>query len=119
MKNYQQIKIQKKMKRKKRVRAKIRGTAQRPRLCVYKSLKYIYTQIIDDDKSKTLTAARSQEVKSKKTEKKEIAFQLGKLIAQKANKLNIKEVVFDRAGYKYHGIIKSLAEGAREGGLKF
>lgn len=119
MKNPQRKKKQKRIRRKLKVKAKIKGITFRPRLCVYKSLRHIYAQIIDDDKSQTLVVARSQELKSQKGGRKKIAFQVGKLIAQKAAKINIKQVVFDRASYKYHGLIKSLAEGAREGGLEF
>ncbi len=127
--------------RHKRIRAKIKGTAQRPRFSVFRSNRYVYAQLIDDEKSKTLVSASSQEikksraktktqtkVKSKKEkessttqrgEKIAVAFEVGKLAAKKALKKNIKKIVFDRGGYKYHGRIKAVAEGAREGGLKF
>jgi len=107
------------LQRKKRIRAKIFGTAQRPRLCVFKSLKILYAQIIDDEKGNTLVAADSKEIKGKAGNKKEIAEKTGVLLADKCEKIGIKEVVFDRSGYKFHGKIKSLAEGARKGGLKF
>ena len=106
------------LKRKKRVRAKISGTAERPRLAVFKSLKSIYAQIIDDTQGKTLAAAKSSEIK-KNGNTVEGAKELGKLIAKKCLELKIESIVFDRAGYGYHGKVKSLAEGAREGGLKF
>lgn len=101
-----------------RVRSKVSGTASRPRLNVFRSLQGIYAQLIDDVAGKTLVAASSKEVKSK-GKKSEIATEVGKLIAQKAHGQGITAVVFDRGGYQYHGRIKSLAEGAREAGLKF
>lgn len=106
------------LKRKKRVRAKVFGTAQRPRLCVFKSLKNIYAQVINDKEGKTLAAVSLKEVSAKRNDVKG-AKEAGKLIAQKCAKLKIKSVIFDRGGYKYHGKIKALAEGSREGGLKF
>ena len=103
-----------------RVRRKISGTAERPRLCVYRSNTNIYAQVIDDVAGKTLVSASTldKEVKTKKANK-EAAKELGTLIAQKANKAKIKNVVFDRGGYIYHGVVKELAEAAREGGLEF
>lgn len=106
------------LKRKKRVRAKVSGDAQRPRLAVFKSLRGIYVQIIDDNAGKTLAAARLAEIKSAKNTV-EGAKEVGKLIAKKCKNAKIEEVVFDRAGYKYHGKVKALAEGAREEGLRF
>lgn len=100
----------KRYRRHKRVRAKIRGTAERPRLCIFRSNKYIYAQIIDDEKGKTLVSAKAQ---------LKAADKVGQDIAKKAMKEKIKKVIFDRGGYKYHGRVKALAEGAREGGLKF
>ena len=112
----------KRIRRHKRVRAKVSGTGKRPRLCVFKSQKHIYGQLIDDDKGKTLAQASDLELavlkKSEKQGKMNIALEVGKLIAGKAKDLKIEKVVFDRGGYKFHGKIKSLAEGAREGGLK-
>lgn len=105
------------LKRKKRVRAKIFGTAKRPRLCVFRSLKEIYIQVIDDAKGKTLVSTRLSEVKKAKYNV-EGAKELGKLIARKCKAAKITGAVFDRGGYKYHGKVKALAEGAREGGLK-
>ncbi len=111
------------LRRKKRVRRKINGTIERPRLAVNRSLKHIYAQIIDDENGETLVHASSlsPEVKDNTTDsgKIEIAQNVGQLIAQKAKERNIKGVIFDRAGYLYHGRIKALAEAAREGGLKF
>lgn len=111
------------LRRKKRVRRKINGTIERPRLAVNRSLKHIYAQIIDDENGETLVHASSlsPEVKGNTTDsgKIEIAQNVGQLIAQKAKERNIEGVIFDRAGYLYHGRIKALAEAAREGGLKF
>ena len=114
-------KQQKRYRRHKRIRAKISGTAEVPRLCVFRSNKHIYAQLVDDEKGKTLVAVSDLEIetKKKKITKKEKALEVGKLIAKKAMEKKIKKVVFDRGGYKYHGRVKALAEGAREGGLKF
>ncbi len=105
-----------------RVRKKVSGTADKPRLNVYRSSKHIYAQLIDDGKGTTLATASSlcSELESLKTgANKEAARAVGKLIAQKAKDKKIERAVFDRGGYLYHGRIKELAEGAREGGLKF
>lgn len=103
-----------------RVRTKISGTAERPRLCVYRSNSNVYAQIIDDVAGNTLVSASTldKEVKIKHSNK-EAAKEVGKLIAKRAAEKNIKDVVFDRGGYIYHGVIKELAEAAREGGLQF
>lgn len=103
-----------------RVRRKISGTAERPRLCVYRSNTNLYVQIIDDVAEKTLVAASTldKDVKTKHANK-EAAKELGTLIAKKAADKKITTVVFDRGGYIYHGVVKELAEAAREGGLKF
>jgi len=109
-------------KRQLRVRNKIQGTAQRPRLNVYRSLNNIYAQIINDDLGESLVAASSlsPEIKGKVSGgNKQAAVEVGKLIAAKAREKGIKKVVFDRAGYIYHGRVKALADGAREGGLEF
>ena len=107
-------------KRKARIRAKVFGTKDIPRVSVFRSSRHIYTQIVDDVKGKTVIAASDLELDSKdKTNKKRKAYEVGKLLAKKALKKKIKKVVFDRGGYKYHGRIKELARGAREGGLKF
>jgi large subunit ribosomal protein L18 len=100
-----------------RVRAKVSGTAAKPRLNVFRSNTHIYAQLIDDETGKTLAAASSTEIKGK-GKKSELAAQVGKLAAQKALKAGITEAVFDRGGYQYHGRIKNLAEAAREAGLK-
>lgn len=116
-------KQEKRYRRHKRVRAKIIGTAERPRLCVFRSVKHIYAQLIDDEKGKTLVAASDLELEKSKTRTKktkvEKAKEIGKLIAKKAKEKKIEKVVFDRGGYAYHGRVKALAEGAREEGLKF
>ena len=118
MKNQAKIKRQQKKKRQKRVRVKISGTAQCPRLSIFRSLKHLYVQLIDDQTGKTLASVKDSEVKVK-GQKQEIALAVGKLLAEKAQKQNIKTIVFDRSGYKYHGRVKAVAEGARAGGLKF
>ena len=107
-------------KRHARVRNKVSGTAERPRLCVYKSNSNIYAQIIDDVAGNTLVQASTldKEVKTKKSNI-EAAKEVGTLIAKRAVSKNIKTVVYDRSGYIYHGIVKELAEAAREGGLEF
>ena len=103
-----------------RVRTKISGTQERPRLCVYRSNSNLYVQIIDDVAGNTLVAASTlnKEIKNKHANK-EAAKELGALIAKKALNKKIDTVVFDRGGYVYHGVVKELAEAAREGGLKF
>ena len=103
-----------------RVRRKISGTAERPRLCVYRSNSNLYVQIIDDVAGKTLAQASTldKEVKTKHANK-EAAKEVGTLIAKRALDKKIESVVFDRGGYIYHGVVKELAEAAREGGLKF
>ncbi len=108
------------LKRHARVRAKISGTAECPRLDVFRSNSNIYAQLIDDVKGVTLCAASSNEKGFEKNGSNcEGAREVGKLIAERAQKMQITEVVFDRGGYIYHGRVKELAEGAREGGLKF
>ncbi len=108
-----------------RIRKRIRkisfGTAERPRMSVFRSNKEIYAQLIDDRKGVTLVAASSKdkELSKAKGTKSEIAAQVGKTIAEKALKAGIESVAFDRGGYLYHGRVKALADGAREGGLKF
>ncbi len=109
----------KRYRRHRRIRAKVKGTEEIPRLCVFRSAKHIYAQLIDDEKGRTLFSASDIELKNKKMSKTEKAYQVGKLIAKKSLEKKIEKVVFDRAGYKYHGRVKALAEGAREGGLKF
>src|SRR5579885_3189226 len=101
-----------------RVRAKVSGTHQKPRLNVFRSLSHIYVQLIDDETGQTLAAASSAEVKTK-GKKSQIAAEVGKLAAKKAQEKGIKQVVFDRAGYQYHGRVKELADAARAAGLEF
>ena len=111
---------QARLRRHTRVRGKITGTVQRPRLNVYRSLNHIYAQIIDDVKGVTLVAASSVEKDfGMAGGNKEAAKKVGELIAKRAAEKGITEVLFDRGGYVYHGRVKELAEGAREGGLKF
>ncbi|MDD5144950.1 MAG: 50S ribosomal protein L18 [Candidatus Pacebacteria bacterium] len=109
---------EKRQRRHKRIRAKIFGTDKTPRFCVFRSSNHIYAQLIDDQKNKTIISAKDIEIK-KSGKKVDIAKELGKLIAQKAQEKKISSVVFDRGGNQYHGRVKALAEGAREGGLKF
>jgi large subunit ribosomal protein L18 len=105
------------LQRKKRIRAKVKGTTEVPRLAVFKSLKGIWVQVINDEAGKTLVSANSKVAKAK--DDLAGAKKVGSLLAKKCLESKIEKVVFDRAGYKYHGKIKALAEGAREGGLKF
>jgi large subunit ribosomal protein L18 len=107
--------------RHKRLRAKIKGTANCPRLSVFRSNSHIYAQMIDDENGKTLFSSSDFELKSKSkgAGKMEDSKSVGKLMAKKAAEKKIEAVVFDRGGYKYHGKVKAIAEGAREGGLKF
>lgn len=106
--------------RKKRVRKGVQGTSNRPRLSVFRSNKHIYVQIIDDQKKITLIGASEKQLKdTEKKKKMEIAKELGMHIAKQAKEKKIRKVVFDRGGYTYHGIVKSLALGARQGGLEF
>lgn len=106
-----------------RLRQKVAGMPNKPRLNVFRSLSHIYAQVIDDLKGETLVAASSleEDVKSKGGDltKTEQARLVGELVAERASEAGVKQVVFDRGGYKYHGRIKALAEGAREGGLEF
>ncbi len=115
-------KKEKRYRRHKRIRAKVIGKSDVPRLCVFRSNNHIYAQLIDDQKGVVISAASDKEIKKDKGSKKrktELAFETGKLIAQKARERKIEKIIFDRAGYKYHGRVKALAEGARKGGLKF
>ena len=108
------------IKRHKRVRAKIFGTPERPRLCVFRSAKHIYAQIIDDVNGKTLVSASTMDKDfTVYGGNKDAAKKIGELVAERALKAKIDTVVFDRGGFVYHGRVQALAEGAREGGLKF
>lgn len=111
-------KLEKRLRIKRRVRGKISGSAELPRLSVYKSNKEIYAQLIDDKEGRTLASASSRALNAKGT-KVEISTEVGKAIAEKAKAAGIGNVVFDRNGFVYHGRVKALADGAREGGLKF
>jgi large subunit ribosomal protein L18 len=111
-------KVQKRNRIKRRVRGKISGSAELPRLSVYKSNKEIYAQLIDDKDGKTLASASSRTLKAKGN-KVEISAEVGKAIAEKAKAAGIENIVFDRNGFVYHGRVKALADGAREAGLKF
>ena len=106
-------------RRHRRVRGKVFGSAERPRLVVFRSNRGIEAQLIDDLEGKTLAAASWLNLKSFKGLKTEQAAEVGKLLAQNAKKANVETVVFDRGGYLYHGRVKALADAAREGGLKF
>ena len=99
-----------------RVRKNVAGTAERPRLVVFRSLKHITAQIVDDTTGRTMMTVTSVKLEGKKSEK---SVQVGKMIAEKAKAAGVSKVVFDRAGYKYHGRVKAVADGAREGGLEF
>ncbi len=114
-------KDKRRLKIKHRVRKKIKGTPDKPRLTVFRSNKQIYAQIINDIEGKTLLSASSlaKDFELEKATKTEAAKEVGKLVAKKAVESGIKEVIFDRNGYLYHGRVKSLANGAREGGLNF
>lgn len=113
------IKVIKREIRRAKNRKTIKGTKTKPRLVVFRSLKSIYAQIIDDSQGKTLVSASSLELKDTKGSKSENAVKVGELIASKAVKKGIKKIVFDKAGYKYHGRIKALADSARKNGLRF
>ena len=104
-----------------RIRKTVEGTESRPRLAVFRSNKEIYAQIIDDVNGKTITAAssRDKDIDASKVNKTEAAKMVGKAIAEKAVKAGVETIAFDRGGYLYHGRVKAVAEGAREGGLKF
>ncbi len=117
------IRKQARLKRKKRIRKKIHGTAQRPRLSVFRSARHMYAQIIDDTTGRTLATAATTEKQVKEMPRFEnkaaAASHIGKLIAERAIDKGIGQVIFDRNGFLYHGRVKSLSEGARKAGLKF
>jgi len=110
-------KLKLRMKKRMKIRKKVTGDEMRPRLCVYKSTKNIYAQMIDDATGKTLVSASTLQDKIS-TKGKQAAQEVGKLIAERAKEKNITKAVFDRSGYIYHGRVKSLADGAREAGLE-
>ncbi len=101
-----------------KIRMKIFGTKDRPRLCVFRSSKHVYAQLVDDSKGKVLVSVSDMKIKSAKG-KVNKAVEVGKIIAKEAQKQKIEKVIFDRAGFVFHGRVKSVADGAREGGLKF
>jgi large subunit ribosomal protein L18 len=106
-------------RRKRRIRGRVSGTGERPRLSVFRSNKAIYAQLVDDGAAATVAAARSAEIDAAGLKKAEVARKVGELLAQRAKDKGVERVVFDRSGYLYHGRVKALAEGAREGGLVF
>lgn len=116
-------KLANRLRRKRSIRKRIFGTAERPRLCIFRSSLHMYAQVINDDTGTTLAAASTQspEIREKRAGKKksELAALVGALVAQKCQAANVTKVVFDRNGFIYHGRVKAVAEGAREGGLEF
>ncbi len=111
-------KVANRLKKKIRIRKTVKGSLERPRLCVFRSSKHIYAQIINDDTSKTILTVSSLNIEEKMSGK-DLAKQVGKTLAESSLKAGIKSVVFDRNGFIYHGRVKSLADGAREAGLSF
>lgn len=109
----------KRVKSHRKIRMKIFGTKEKPRLSVFRSAKHIYAQLIDDDSGKVLVSVSDIKMKSKKGKKVEQASEIGKLIAKEALAKKVEKVVFDRGGFVFHGRIKAVADGARKGGLKF
>ncbi|OGD32148.1 50S ribosomal protein L18 [Candidatus Azambacteria bacterium RIFCSPHIGHO2_02_FULL_52_12] len=103
----------------KRIRAKVAGTTKRPRLSVFRSNQHIYAQLIDDEKGETLSAVSDAHIKKGKHTKSELAKMVGMEIAKKAKAAGVDKVVFDRGGFRYHGRVRHVADGAREGGLAF
>lgn len=119
MKDAVKIKREKYYRRQNRTRAKVQGTAQRPRLTVFRSLSHIYVQAIDDMNAKTLTASSDKELKGVKGTGLELAAKVGELLGQKLKDKKITEAVFDKGAYKYHGRVKALADGVRKSGINF
>ncbi len=113
---------QRRVRMKRRYRDAVRGTANRPRLAVYRSLRHVYAQVIDDDKGVTMVSASTLEKSTSDvadgTANREAGKRLGKMIAERAKEQGVETVVFDRGGFRYHGVIRAIAEGAREAGLK-
>ena len=110
---------QRRLKRRRRVRAKVRGTAERPRIAVFRSNRGIFAQLVDDDAGRTLAAVNWTEDELKSLPRMDQAKKAGELLAERAKAAGVETAVFDRGGYQYHGRVKALAEGAREGGLAF
>ena len=107
------------LRRRRRVRAKVRGSAERPRISVFRSNKGIFAQLIDDDSGRTLAAVNWTEAELRDLQSMEQAKRAGALLAERAQAAGVQSAVFDRGGYQYHGRVRALAEGAREGGLTF
>ena len=112
-------KPQKRLRRRRRVRARIRGSVERPRLSVYRSNRGVFAQLIDDDSGRTLAAASWTEPDLRELDSMEQAKRAGQLLAERAKAAGVESCVFDRSGYRFHGRVAAIAEGAREGGLKF
>ena len=112
-------KPQRRLRRRRRVRAKVRGTAERPRISVFRSNRGVFAQLIDDDAGRTLASVQWTEADLRSLKPMEQASEAGKLLAARAKEAGVETVVFDRGGYQYHGRVKALADGAREGGLIF
>jgi large subunit ribosomal protein L18 len=112
-------KQQQRLRRRRRVRAKVRGNADRPRLSVYRSNRGVFAQLVDDDAGRTLAAVNWTESDLRKLDRMEQAKRAGELLAQRGSESGVRSCVFDRGGYRYHGRVRALAEGAREGGLSF
>jgi large subunit ribosomal protein L18 len=112
-------KPQRRLRRRRRVRAKVRGTAERPRLSVFRSNRGVFAQLIDDDAARTLVAVAWTEAELRELDSMEQAKRAGALLAERAKQAGLETCVFDRGGYRYHGRVRALAEGARESGLSF
>jgi large subunit ribosomal protein L18 len=112
-------KPQKRMRRRRRVRARIRGSAERPRLSVYRSNRGVFAQLIDDDAGRTLASVSWTEPDLRKMDSMEQAKRVGQLLAERGKQAGVETCVFDRGGYRFHGRVAAIAEGARGGGLKF
>jgi large subunit ribosomal protein L18 len=119
MKDATKVKRTKYLRRQRRARAKIEGTAKKPRLSVFRSLTHIYVQAIDDQKAKTLVSANDKELKGVKGTASERAAKVGELMGQKLKDKKITEAIFDKGAYKYHGRVKALADGIRKSGINF
>ena len=113
------VKVTQRARIRRRIRGKVNGTAERPRLSVFRSNRYIYAQVIDDASGRTLAQANSREEGLDGTSRTETSKTVGQRLAERAKEAGVSGVVFDRGGYRYHGNVRALAEGAREGGLKF
>lgn len=118
-KKHSSFKVVAREKKKLRIRRRVKGTEERPRLCIFRSARHIYAQIIDDTKGVTLVSASTLDTEGFKGANKDTAKAIGAEVAKRALSKNIKNVVFDRNGYLYHGRVKALADGAREAGLNF